>query len=319
MRKIPSHFVPFSEVSRPMTAKTTLAVLFSVLFAAGDLYAVGKPEVDLEFDAYYSALGLTLPFTKEEVQKAEGKSEFNTYLYLLSQGLVPRFMVLEWSVNPMPLSGWLIRKNFPKFYQGAQFGENSNMIEAVTAGFEEPYALALFLGNVVDFQGGGNTLGRSRKGYTGYLASMGNYHLMNNLMIPDNWLEVEGKIKGDQKTEARKMSFSFRGGRKFHSNREITDTFYLGIRRSRIDYKPAPYSWLLSSSIEYRADFSYRDMQPISHFVLLEKNVPIPKKKFALSLGIGYLWRAKKKYSGLLAERRRAADSQFLLRPNLRF
>jgi len=299
--------------------KRLIILISCLLLAESGLQAFGKPEIDLEFDAYYSALGLTLPFVDEGVRKGSEATESHTYLDLLSQGFLPRFMVLEWSVNPMPLAGWLIRKNFPKFYQEAQFGENSNLVEAGTAGFEEPYALALFLGNVVDFSGGGSSLGRSRKGYLGYLASMGNYHLMNNLMIVDNWLEVEGKIKGDQKTDARKMSFSFRGGRKFHNNREILDTYYIGLRRSRIDYKKTRYSWLLSSSVEYRADFSFESLKPVRHFVLMEKNIPIPKRRWALSLGVGYLWRGKKKYSGELARRRRAADSQFLLRPNLRF
>ncbi|MFC1679831.1 hypothetical protein ACFL2T_06435 [Elusimicrobiota bacterium] len=296
-----------------------LAVLLALVLNAGSLHALGKTEVDLEFDAYYSALGLTVPFTEEDSQVEPDTGEFRIYWDLVRRGLIPRFLVLEASVNPMPLAGVIVRKNAEHFYEEAQATPNINLVEAITTGFEEPYAVAIFLGNVVDFSGGKKTLGRARKGYTGYLASAGNYHIMNNLLIPDNWLEVEGKIKGDQKTEKRKMSWSFRGGRKMHNNREILDTYYVGMRRNRVDFEKTKYSFILSTAIEYRVDFSHESMEPVSHFLLLEKNFPIPKKKWTFSLGIGYIWRSMKKYSGTLADRRRSVNSQVMLRPNLKF
>ncbi|MFH1726579.1 MAG: hypothetical protein ABII00_18370 [Elusimicrobiota bacterium] len=294
-------------------------LLAAAVLSGGRAHALGRLDLDLELDAYYSALGLTVPFSKEEARVDAGKAEAHTYRELLSQGLVPRFMVIEASVNPFPVTGWLLRRHAEDFYHQSQVTPTLNLVEAVTAGFEEPYALALFLGNVVDFAGGKEFLGRSRKGYIGYLASAGNYHLMNNLLIPDNWLEVEGKIKGDQKTDRRKMSWSFRGGRKFHANREIRDVYYVAVRRSRVDYEKTRYSFLLSSAIEYRFDFDYDGLGAVGHNLMVEKNFPIPGKKWAFSLGVGYLWRSLSKYSGSLGRRRRAVRSQIMLRPNLRF
>lgn len=262
---------------------------------------------------------LTVPFSSGAVSAQVESGEMRTYRDMLTRALVPRFVVLEASVNPLPLAGVVIRKNAENLYDRTKVTPSLNLVRAVTAGFEEPYALSLFLGKVVDFAPGAKTLRRRKKGYVGYLASAGNYHIMENLLIPDNWLEVEAKIKGDLMTDARKMSWSFRAGRKFHANREVTGLFYLGLRRDRIDFEKTPLSFLLSSGIEYRADFSSRNFKPIGHFVMLHKNLPVGRRKLAFSLGIGYLWSARDKYSGSLAQRRRSPESQVLLRPNLKF
>ena len=279
----------------------------------------GKPEAELELDAYYTAASVTVPFAEEGLEAAQEKQEIFTYLDMLRKAFIPKFVLAEASVNPLPVTGWLIHKNFRDFYGRAQVTPSLNLVEAATAGFEEPYALALFLGNVVEFSEKTSVIGHSRKGYVGYLASYGNYHLMHNQAVPDNWVEVEAKIKGDQKSERRKMSFSFRGGRKFHSNEEVMDTWYLGIRRSRVDFQKTWSAFFASTAIEYRLDFSTHRARAVSHFLLAEKNFPLRGGKMTLSVGLGYLWRSPIKYSGSLAGPSEAADSQVLLRPNLKF
>lgn len=292
----------------------------ALLAARPEAFALGKPDWDLELDPYYSALGLTLPFLAQaDSQDVEG-AEMRTYLDMLKRGLVPRYLVIEGSVNPLPIAGVLLRGNAPGFYRDMQLSDNLNLVEAVTAGFEEPYALSLFLGKVIDFAPGQRDLARSRKGYVGYLASGGNYHIMQGIMVPDNWLELEAKVKGDARTAERKLSWSFRGGRRVHSNADVRGTYYLGLRRSRTDFKPGPWSWLLSSAIEYRMDLSQHGLEPLGHFFLVEKNIPVPRREWTLSLGVGYLWQSAKKYTGELSGRRRVgSESQLLFRPNLKF
>lgn len=305
-----------------MRRKRLLVLFFAAslpAFPAAPAAAIGKTELDLELDAYYSDLALYVPFTRKAVEEKVERGEWGTYQDMLRKALLPRYMVLEASVNPLPVLGAFIRKQSETFYQRAQWTDNMNVIEAVTAGFEEPYALSLFLGKVIDFDPGKKSLRRSRKGYVGYLASAGNYHLMDSLFIADNWLELEGKIKGDQETDERKMSWSFRGGGKFHNHPEILDTYYIGIRRSRTDFKKSRFSFLLSSGIDYRVDFDRRTFKPIRHYFLLEKNFPLTKRKWTFSIGLGYLFQGQDKYSGSLAARRRKSESQILIRPNLKF
>ncbi|TBR17559.1 hypothetical protein EPO15_16620 [bacterium] len=297
-----------------------MPLLALLALLAAPAHALGKPEYELELDPYYSAAAMTVAFSSGA---AEGKAdeEFSTYRDLTRQALLPKFAILEASVNPLPLLGVGYRAVSEDAYRRAKVTPSLNYIDAVTTGFEEPYALALFLGNVTDFSKGLKTSGHKRKGYVGYLASLGNFHIMESLVLPDNWAELEAKIKGDLVTEKRKMSFSFRVGGKLHSNREVTDTLYFGIKRDRIDYVKTPLSALLSSGLMYRADFRSGDWRPMSHFVLLEKNFPFAYKarKLTFSLGLGYQWLSKEKYTGSLAARRLRPEARFLLRPNVKF
>lgn len=287
---------------------------------AAPAYSLGKPEYELELDPYYSAAAMTIPFSSVA---AEGKAdeELDTYRHLTHRALVPKFAILEASVNPLPLLGVGYRAVSEDAYRRAKVTPSLNYIDAVTTGFEEPYAMALFLGNVTDFSRGLKSRGHKRKGYVGYLASVGNFHIMESLVVPDNWAELEGKIKGDLVTEKRKMAFSFRLGAKLHSSHEVTDTLYFGIKRDRIDYVKTPLSALLSSGLTYRADFRSGDLRPMSHFVMLEKNIPFEwhAKKLTFSMGFGFQWLAKEKYTGTLALRRLRPESRILIRPNIKF
>lgn len=295
----------------------SLALLALLAAPAG---ALGKPEYELELDAYYTAAAMTVAFSSG-ADAAHHDTELSTYRAMTQKALIPRFAILEASVNPLPLVGVAYRAASEDLYRRAKVTPSLNWIDAGTTGFEEPYAFALFLGNVTDFSRGLKTKGHKRKGYVGYLTSFGNFHIMESLLVPDNWVESEGKIKGDLVTEKRKMSFSFRVGGKFHANREVTDTLYFGIRRDRIDYEKTALSALLSSGLMYRADFRSGDLKAISHFLLLEKNYPFvyQARKLTFSMGVGYQWLSEEKYTGSLAARRLRPEARFLLRPNVKF
>jgi hypothetical protein len=49
-------------------------------------------------------------------------------------------------------------------------------------------------------------------GYSRYLFSAGNYHIKDNLLIHDRWQEFEWKMKGDLKSQVKKLSWSLRIG-----------------------------------------------------------------------------------------------------------
>lgn len=288
---------------------------------AAPVFAFQKPEFELELDPYYSDYAMTVAFSSPAAGGQGEQGEMKTYRAMLDHALVPRFMVLEASVNPLPIAGVVVRNAVNEVYRRAGVTPSLNLVDAVTAGFEEPYALSLFLGKVIDFDPGRKTLKRRKRGYVGYLLSGGNFHIMESLMVPDNWVEAEAKVKGDLVTDARKMSWSLRIGQKSHSSREIADSYYFGIRRDRIDYENTPLSFLLSAGFDYRVDFSKTDFRPLSHFVLVEKNLPVKsaKKAFTVSLGLGFQWLSREKYGGALGLRRARPESRIMIRPNLKF
>ena len=246
-------------------------------------------------------------------------TESGIYYTLLSRAaILPQFLVLEASVNPMPYLGTYIKEHNPDFYDNAQISGSFNWVKAVTAGFEEPWALSLLAGNVANFHvpGSNDTKGL---GYSGYLFSFGNYHIKDNTLVKDNWQEYEWKMKGDRKSPVKKLSWSFRVGAKLHGNPDITDIIYFSLRRSRIDYRPEGYSLLNNSGFEYTYDMNRRTFNAIRHYFFVDKKWPFQQSQMAFSLAIGFVWESVKKYTGVLAAGRDKNDFQFLLRPNVEF
>jgi hypothetical protein len=302
----------------------TAAAAFIAASAAGEEPAPAsepKPQwikLDFEPDAYYTNLDLTIALTKAPIPHVGEKTEKELYLTLLSRAYAPRFIVFEGSVNPLPYLGTYIKEHHPSFYADAQVSGSFNWVQAVTAGFEEPYALSVFLGNVVDFEVPGNRQIRG-KGYSGLLYSQGSYQIKDNTLIRDDWWEAEWKVKGDRRTPERKLSWSFRFGLKLHGNPDITDIYYLSFRRSRLDFAPKTDSIFNNSGFEYTMDVERGTFTPMRHYLTVEKKWPIEDWKMAFTLATGFVWESGKKYSGALASGSGSGSTQIILRPNIEF
>ncbi len=169
-------------------------------------------ELVFEPDAYYTDLDLIISLTKSPIPQLGEMTESEIYGKLLSRAaLLPQFLVLEASINPMPYLGTYIREHNEHFYDDAQISGSLNWVKALTAGFEEPYAVSLFAGNVVGFSVPGSRE-IAGNGYSGYLFSAGDYQIKDNTLIHDRWMEFEWKMKGDWKSPVKKLSWSFRIG-----------------------------------------------------------------------------------------------------------
>lgn len=276
-------------------------------------------KVVFEPDAYYSDIDLIIALTTNPVPYLGEKTEAEIYATLLSRAaLLPQFLVLEASINPLPYLGTYIRSHDRQFYDDAQVSGSFNWVKALTAGFEEPYAFSVLAGNVANFSvpGSKDTKGL---GYSGYLFSSGNFHIKDNQLIQDDWQEYEWKMKGDLKSPAKKLSWSFRAGAKVHGNPNITDVLYLSFRRSRLDYKPEGSSLLNNSGFEYTYDMAQRTFSAIRHYFTVDKKWPVEGKQLAFSLTLGFVWESKRKYSGPLSEGRDKDTFQFIVRPNIEF
>jgi len=272
-----------------------------------------------EPDAYYTDLDLIISLTTAPLPHLGEMTESEIYGALLSRAaVIPQFMVIEASINPMPYLGTYVRKHNPSFYDDAQVSGSFNWVKALTAGFEEPWAFSILAGNVANFRDPGSKDTKGL-GYSGYLFSAGNYHIKDNVLIKDDWREFEWKMKGDRKSPVKKLSWSFRIGAKLHGNPDITDIIYLSVRRSRVDYRPEEPSLFNNSGFEYTYDMDQRNLNGIRHFFLLDKKWPFGSSQEAFSLAFGFVWESAKKYTGELAAGREKNDFQVILRPNIEF
>lgn len=303
--------------------KMVLAAALALLPTPASAQEENKTTVEVELDPYYSAVGVYNSLTGKPIPHLRVASEAEIYRELITKFYQPRTLIIEASLNPLPYAGTLVRRHQPDFYRDMQLSSNLNAVQAVTAGFEEPWALSVFLGNVVSFDTINKPFQGKRNGYSGLLVDMGTHHIKDNVLIRDRWIQLEGKLKGEQILADRSLRWSFRGGMKFHGDRHIADSFFVGFRRSRTDFKERGSFWLLNSGFEYSSDFSQKKLEPIRHYFVVDKKFPSKKSRRAFTLGLGFVWTADKKYSGPLSSSAAGTKTpnnfQFIFRPNLEF
>jgi hypothetical protein len=274
-------------------------------------------EWEHEFDPYYTNIAYFKTLNDSPIPELGKRSESEVYRDLFFRSYLPRFFLVEASINPLPVLGVLIKgADEEGLYTDLAPSHDLNLVEVATAGFEEPYAVSLFLGNMVKYESADGS-GIESKGFMGYLASYGHWHIRKNRLVDDRWGEFEWKLKGDQVLSDRKLSWSFRLGFKVHDNPLITDEFYVAVKRERIQILGDIYSWIQNGGVEFKYRMDRESGATIGQQLIIDKKIPIKKKGWVVSLGIGFVRDTPLKYKGdLLIDK---VDTAFVLRPSITF
>jgi len=289
--------------------------VFAVLLVSPALGSEG--EWEHEFDPYYTNIAYFKTLDDSPIPELGKRSESEVYRDLFFRSYLPRFVLVEASINPLPVMGVLIKDYAEEsVYDKLTLTDDLNIVEVATAGFEEPYALSLFLGNMVKYESADGS-GIQSKGFMGYLASYGHWHIRKNRLVDDRWGEFEWKLKGDQVLSDRKLSWSFRFGFKIHDNPLITDEFYVAVKRERVQEHGDVYSWIQNGGVEFKYRMNKDSGATIGQQLIIDKKIPIKKKGWVVSLGIGFVRDTPRKYRGnLLIDK---TETAFVLRPSITF
>ena len=279
---------------------------------------VKQTEILWEFSPYYSSVAALIPLGASlQTVGNEHMSEAEVYRELFIKSGSPNVLLLEASIYPMPWLGTELRKNSPGLYGRDERG--LNLIPALTAGFQEPWALSAFLGNDMLFVRPGQAVKETNRGFMGYLVTVGNKHIADNQMIDDNWLELEWKMKGERIFKEDRLSWSFRLGARFHRNPDIADTWYLGISRSSLDFDAPMLSWLQNTKINVLTELLQGSGQFSRQEIIFGKKLPVKNDWMAAwQIEMGVIYDSGNKYSGTLAQTT-ARGTTFVLRPNIEF
>ena len=302
-----------------------------IVFALGAMTMFLTPawagEWEYELDPYYSNIAYFQNLDDSPIPELGRRTEVEIYRDLFFRSYLPRFVLLEASVNPMPLLGVVVKDESNHIYENMTVSQDLNLVEAFTAGFEEPYAMSLFLGNMVRYKAQGKSKQKPRvendedlvqsKGFMGYLVSTGHLHIRQNQMIEDRWWELEWKIKGDRIVEKIDLSWSFRGGIKIHDNPLITDEFYVALKRERIQEDGDIYSWVQNGGVEFKYRMDKNSGRSIGQQLIVDKKIPLETDGWVLSLGLGLVRDTKFKYKGKLRDDK--DFTAFVFRPSLSF
>lgn len=277
--------------------------------------AFAEIEIDHEIDPYYSNIGIFVPLDDEKISTVELRNEREIYFTLFKNAFTPRFFVAEFSINPLPILGVHLKKHQTELYDDLQLTDDLNLIAALTEGFEEPYAISFFLGNVIKFTlPSEKEMKAINKGFSGFLLSFGDQHIRDNSQFDDNWMEVEWKLKGDRRIGDIYHSFSFRVGSKTHNNDNIDSSFYFGVRRELYNSTIKDYDLLDNIGVDFRVDYSRQTHNLIQAELFIDKRWPTSSGE--LSMGIG-LKKVKHKYLNELDYLNQ--DVQLILRPSISF
>ncbi|HEY0665119.1 MAG TPA: hypothetical protein VGD24_03555 [Gallionella sp.] len=279
----------------------------------------GSTEILWELDPYYSNVSANIPLTSKPIPTITSGTESEIYRELIRDSLIPRYMLIEASIYPLPLFGTYLKNHAPTVYEKGNIGGGGiNIYDSITAGFQEPWAASLFFGNIAKLERPGETRTGANMGYTGYLFSAGNKHIKENVLIEDVWHELEWKIKGKRDYPDEKMNWSFRLGGKFNSNPEITDVYYLGLYRSNLDHHAPMLRWLQNSSIDIKVQFSQRSGKAVREDFVIGKKFPLQSQSFTPTFDIGMVWESPNEYSGTLKNRSNSTLT-LMFRPSIEF
>ncbi|TNC96551.1 MAG: hypothetical protein FD121_1087 [Gallionellaceae bacterium] len=284
----------------------------------GEEATEAKAEFVYELDPYYTDVGYNIPLTHKPIPTIATNSEAVILRELIKGSLVPQYMLVEASMYPMPLLGTYLKKHTPDFYQQGNIGSNFNIIESLTAGFQEPWAVSLFFGNVAKLKRPKEKRKGNNYGYTGYLLSAGTKHIKSNTLVDDEWCELEWKIKGKLEYADEKLSWSFRFGGKFNRNRDVNNVTYINLHRSNTDLRSKYLTWLENTNFDFRLHFLQHGGKLVRSELIAGKKVPLLDYKFIPTFSTGFIWTSPDEYSGVLKDAT-ASKLTFVIRPSVEF
>ncbi len=280
------------------------------------LHADGGVSSDYELDLYYSNTSLFFQIGDEPVVDATEVSEPALYTNLFLDSWKSNTFIMEAALYPAAIAGVAYRNGYPEAYEHAL---NKRIVQALTTGFEEPYALSLFFGRMVVFNRGSQEHIGSNRAYAGYLLSVGDRSIKENRLIENVWFNVEAKLKGTRDIDPHLLDWSFRVGAKFNRNSDVADSIYVGARRSRIDFFKHIWSWIYNSGFDIMVAVTADRLELMQVKTLFEKQWPIDKeKKFSFGLELGYIYESSDAYRGALYDEG-VTNHRIILRPNITF
>ena len=292
-------------------------LLYVLLYST--LFSEDLVEYDYELDVYYSNVSAFFDLdSAHEITDASNFSEADIYSNLILNSLSPNIFLVEAAVHPMPILGLYFRQNNENLYSKSQLN-GFNWIKALTAGFEEPYSLSFFIGRMMVFNNTASKHIGENRAYIGYLVTIGDYSIKNNLAHYDKWVNLEFKLKGTRKQAYRDLDWSFRIGTKLHENTNFADTLYIGARRSSIDYKKGVLSFIYNSAFSTMLALNSETFKLSDAEFIIEKKWPLSwYDKMSAGIELGYLYTSGEKYRGALKDEG-IDNHQLIFRPNLKF
>lgn len=240
--------------------------------------------------------------------------EIDIFKTLFKQIYLPKYMLLQLTIYPLATLSSFLETDRPQVFKKFEIYNHLNMLRAAGGDFEEPYAMSLFLGNIIGFQykhkNTSNTfISKKRESrinsiLSGFLLSAGHLHIQDNIRISDSWAEILLMLTGKWEIpKIRNTLWDFRMGYRYHENKLVTSVAVFSFKRDHTEWQ---YSgWFPSKNSMIQAIF----YMPVGadalnrpfftrQLFLIGKKFPIGmfKRRIMLKIGLGMLWEQTRLY-----------------------
>jgi len=286
----------------------------------------------LTFDLYkpFASCFLNLKRHQPPVALQQGE-EIDIYKKLGRQIFFPGYLLFQTTAYPLSALSSYLETDYLNSFNKFQLINDINILRSIGAGFEEPYAFSVFLGNIL-FLAYYDSYQAKRKqsgsALAGFLITTGRHQIYNNIYIHDKWYQFELMLIGNlNEPRIRRLSWNFRVGAKLHENRLLRDVFTLSIERSHTDWRQSGWSFAKNSVIKYQGHFpmpNKEDKNPsASQLFSYGKKFPLSlfNKKVFIILSVGFRWERVRYYNHDLKQFDDTPSNQFIwiIQPNIEF
>lgn len=259
--------------------------------------------------------------------------ETSIYNYFIRKILKPRYLLAQATLYPMAtLSSHLETYEFDLYKHFDVY--SINLMRALGAGYQDPYALSLLLGNIclLGFKGKTDV---DKNGFTptgsalsGFLLSTGHRYIYDNIVVDNRWWLIEYILIGTFSEKRRRaISWNFRAGYKKHSWKMIQDEFMFAVQRDHISFDWHALSFIKNSRIVYELNISLNrriDAVAINRqLVSYSKKIPLVLngRDIVIRIGAGVVWEDIFHYDHMTNtfDTNRRSRTGFLFQPSIEF
>jgi len=283
------------------------------------IFAADLIDYDYEVDAYYSKALLFIDLDRDNnITDALEYAEEEIYKEMLLNAFSPNVFSLEAALHPMSFVGLYFRQNYGDMYEKSKIN-TFNPVKVITAGYDEPYSFSFFIGRMMVFKNKKNDRIGNNRAYMGFILSVGDQSIKDNLAHYDKWHNIEFKLQGIRNTDERDLEWNFRVGTKVHQNQDFTNSLFISAKRSSIDYKKSDWSFIYNTAFYFSLAVRTDTYKLTEAEFIAEKKWPLSlSQKISFGLSIGYLFNTGDKYKGALKEEG-IVKHQLILRPNFKW
>ncbi len=252
------------------------------------------------------------------------EDELRLYRDLLVRSIRrPRYLLLEATAYPLAgVSAWL-PTGAPATYRRFNLGQEFNLVRSLGAGFQEPWSVSLFLGQIDDFWEltADDQLVIVSSGISGLVLTGGWQQVFDNAVVQAGWLKAEWKLKGQGCQGSLQRFWNLNVGYRWYGLRVVDNTLVVSLRRQRTNRDRL--DWGLKHNTISVVELQLPPVRAADGFtrIQLEYGKVFPLWKALVGLKIGYIFENRREYNVVTKtfSAKRFQQSEIFLQPVLFF